>query len=113
MLINGQRPEELRVAIVADDRLENYLVDVAESGLCRGNIYRGVVVGVQPQLNAAFIEFGAERHGFLAAGDVVPQAYHRNPPKGENRPRIDQILERGKPVLVQVTKDASGARAPR
>ncbi len=110
MLINGQRPEELRVAVVADNRLENYLVDVAESGLCRGNIYRGVVAGVQPALNAAFIEFGEGRHGFLAAGDVVEPAYHRAPPADEPRPRIDQILERGKPVLVQVTKDATGRK---
>jgi ribonuclease E len=110
MLINGQRPEELRVAVVADNRLENYLVDVAESGLCRGNIYRGVVAGVQPALNAAFVEFGEGRHGFLAAGDVVEPAYHRPPPADEPRPRIDQILERGKPVLGQVTKDATGRK---
>jgi ribonuclease E len=110
MLINGQRPEELRVAIVANGQLENYLVDVADSGLRRGNIYRGVVAGVQPSLNAAFVEFGAERHGFLASHDVVPEAFHRSPPKGERHPRIDHVLERGKTIVVQVTKDAMGQK---
>jgi ribonuclease E len=106
MLINGQRAEELRVAIVSGVSLENYQVERAEAGLCRGNIYRGVVVNVQPSLNAAFIDFGADRHGFLAIQDVVEQAWHRRPPDGESRPRIEQVLERGKSLLVQVTKDA-------
>ena len=109
MLINAQRAEELRVSIIEDGRLENYQTEVAESGLVRGNIYRGVVANVEPSLNAAFIDFGAERHGFLAAHDIVEQAYHK---KGADagRPRIDQLLQRGRTILVQVTKDAIGTK---
>jgi len=109
MLINGHRAEELRVAIVADGQLENFQIDIAEAGLRRGNIYRGVVASVQPSLNAAFVEFGAAKHGFLAGNDVVSQAYHR-PPTETRRPSVDQVLERGKPILVQVTKDAMGTK---
>src|SRR5258706_386004 len=58
MLINAQRPEELRIAIVQGNVLENYKVDVAESDLTRGNIYRGVIASIQPSLNAAFIDYG-------------------------------------------------------
>ena len=110
MLINGHRAEELRVAIVRDGQLENFQIDIAEAGLRRGNIYRGVVASVQPSLNAAFVEFGAEKHGFLAGNDVVKQAYHHPPSDGSGRPRIEQVLERGKPILVQVTKDAAGTK---
>ena len=94
MLINAQRPEELRIAIVHGKTLESYKVDVAESGVTRGNIYRGTIANIQPSLNAAFIDYGAERHGFLAIQDVVPEAYyrraHRRPPPHRRRAREGQ-----------------------
>ncbi len=109
MLINAQRPEEVRVATVAGDTLEGYQVAVAEAGLLRGNIYRGIVANLQPALDAAFVDFGLPKHGFLAGDDVVREAAHRTPPAGK-RPRVEQLLERGKPVLVQVTKDPAGEK---
>jgi ribonuclease E len=108
MLINAQRSEELRIAIIQGNTLENYQVDIAESGLSRGNIYRGVIANVQPSLNAAFIDYGAERHGFLAIQDVVPEAYYRKPKGGQ--PRIEDVLEKGKPIVIQVAKDAVGQK---
>ncbi|MDP9122362.1 MAG: Rne/Rng family ribonuclease, partial [Acidobacteriota bacterium] len=108
MLINAQRPEELRIAIVHGTNLENFQVDVAESGLTRGNIYRGNIVNIQPSLNAAFIDYGVERHGFLAIQDVVPEAYYHQPRGGQ--PRIEEVLERAKPIVVQVAKDAIGQK---
>src|SRR5258708_2038788 len=108
MLINAQRPEELRIAVVRDHTLENFQVDVAESGLTRGNIYRGSIVNIQPSLNAAFIDYGVERHGFLAIQDVVPEAYYHAPRAGQ--PRIEDVLERGKPIVVQVARDAIGQK---
>ncbi|MDX9723659.1 MAG: Rne/Rng family ribonuclease, partial [Myxococcota bacterium] len=110
MLINGQRAEELRVAIISDHNiLEQYEVEVAEAGLNRGNIYRGVVVNVQPSLNAAFIEYGEEKHGFLSINDVVEQSYHRKP-KDANHPNIAEVLQRNHRILVQVIKDAAGSK---
>lgn len=108
MLINAQRPEELRVAIVQGNTLENYKVDVAEAGLTRGNIYRGVIASIQPSLNAAFIDYGAERHGFLAIQDVVPDAYYKQP--HSSHPRIEEVLEKGKPIVIQVEKDPIGTK---
>jgi ribonuclease E len=108
MLINAQRPEELRIAVVRDHTLENFQVDVAESGLTRGNIYRGSIVNIQPSLNAAFIDYGTERHGFLSIQDVVPEAYYHAPRGGQ--PRIEEVLERGKPIVVQVARDAIGQK---
>jgi ribonuclease E len=108
MLINAQRPEQLRIAIMSGSVLESFQIDVAESGLSRGNIYRGVIATIQPSLNAAFIEYGAPRNGFLAIQDVVPEAYYQTP--RSQPPRIDEILERGKPIVVQVAKDAIGQK---
>src|SRR5260370_6803493 len=102
MLINAQRPEELRIAIVQGNVLENYKVDVAESDLTRGNIYRGTIANIQPSLNAAFIDYGIERHGFLAIQDVVPEAYYHAPRGGQ--PHIEDGLERGRPTLVQLPR---------
>ncbi len=110
MLINAQSAEQVRVAIVEDGELKDYQVEITDKNLCRGNIYRGVVANVQPSLGAGFIDIGEDRHGFLPGADVVQQAYHRQPPKDVRRPKVDQVLERGKPVLVQVTKDAVGLK---
>ena len=109
MLINTQRAEQVRVAIVDGTDLKDYQVQITDKNLCRGNIYRGVVANIQPSLGAAFIDMGEDRHGFLPVADVQPSAYHRQPPKSDaKRPRIDQVLERGKPILVQATKDGVG-----
>ncbi len=109
MLINAQRPEELRIAIATGSTLDNYQVEVADYNLTRGNIYRGVVANVQPSLNAVFVDYGAPRHGFLALQDLVPEAFHHEPERGERR-RIEDLMERGRSVVVQVTKDAEGTK---
>jgi len=109
MLINAHNPEELRVAVMDGDKLENFQIEGADTGLVRGNVYRGTVSNVAPALNAAFIDYGAERDGFLSIGDIVPESYHRQ--KGvKGRPRVQDVLERGKSLIVQVTKDAEGEK---
>ena len=112
MLINAQRAQQLRVAIVEGNLLEDYQVEITDRDLTRGNIYRGVVANIQPSLNAAFIDIGGERHGFLPVADVLESAYHKKPPSDARRPRIDQVLEKGKTVVVQVTKDGVGQKGP-
>jgi ribonuclease E len=109
MLINAQTPEELRIAIVDGSTLEGYQVEVADRSLTRGNIYRGIVTGIQPGLNAAFVDYGAERNGFLSMQDVLPHAYHHQADDGK-RPRIESVLDKGRPVIVQVTKEGEGSK---
>ncbi len=109
MLINARSREELRVAVVSDTLLENYQVEIAEGGLTRHNIYRGVIANLQPTLNAAFVDYGAGKNGFLAIQDVVDEACYKNPPKGK-RPQIDDLLEKGKPIVVQVQRDPEGQK---
>ncbi len=108
MLINARSPEELRIALVSGSTLESYQVEVEESGLTRGNIYRGVIASIQPSLNAAFIDYGVEKNGFLSIQDVVPEAYYREPSGG--RPRIEEVLEKSKPIVIQVTREAEGGK---
>jgi len=109
MLINAQSREEIRIAVLADSTLENYQVEVAEAGLTRGNIYCGVIANLQPALDAAFVDYGASRNGFLTLQDVVPEARYKEP-KGAGRPRIDEILEKGKLIVVQVERDPEGQK---
>jgi len=108
MLINAQRTDEVRIAIVNGTTLDSYEVAATDSGLCRGNIYRGTVANLQPSLDAAFVDFGVERDGLLRADDVVIDAYHRTPNGDAKHPRVDRILERKKEILVQVVRDAVG-----
>jgi ribonuclease E len=110
MLINAQTREELRVAIVDGNRLEEFQVEVAERGSTRGNIYRGLIARIEPSLNAAFIDYGAERHGFLPIQDVVPEAWYKRPGDGDKKPRIEEVLERNRPIIVQVAKEPEGQK---
>jgi ribonuclease E len=108
MLINAQRADEVRIAIVNGNALDTYEVAATDSGLCRGNIYRGTVATIQPSLDAAFVNFGVERDGLLRADDVVTDAYHHTPKTESKHPKVDRILERKKEILVQVVRDAVG-----
>src|ERR1044072_6180906 len=108
MLINAENPGEVRIAVLDGGLLAGYQIEGAGGGLQRGNIFRGVIANVQPALNAAFIDFGAEKDGFLALEGVAPGAYPRQPSNAP-RARIEEVLARGKPIVVQVQKEAEGA----
>jgi ribonuclease E len=110
MLINAQRAEHLRLAVVTDGTLDDYQVAVATAGLTRGNVYRGTVASIKPALDAAFVDYGVAKHGLLARHDVVTSAYHHPAKEAARRPHIDQILERGKPIVVQVTREPVGMK---
>ncbi len=107
MLINAQSSTELRIAIANDSVLEDLKVDIAERGLTRGNIYYGKIANIEPSLNAAFIDYGAPKHGFLAIQDVVPDAYYQAVSKSK-RPKIEDVLVRGRPIVVQITREPEG-----
>ena len=101
ILINGRCAEELRVAIVDNQTLEDFEIETKRSGLLRNNIYRGVVANIAPSLNAAFVDFGDSKNGFLAFNDVVDSVYCKNVP---NASRISDVLS------IQVIKDATGLK---
>jgi ribonuclease E len=112
MLVNATHPEENRVAIVLDGILTELDVEVSGRQPTKGNIYKAVVVRVEPGLQAAFVDYGAERLGFLQIDEVnaatVKPDFSQNENKG--RPRINDLLQRGQEILVQITKEERGTK---
>jgi ribonuclease E len=109
MLINASHPEENRVAIVVDGLLSELDIEIAGQEQTKGNIYKAVVARVETGLQAAFVDYGAEKLGFLQIGEIHPSLY---PESGNNksRPRISDILHRGQEILVQVVKEERGTK---
>src|SRR5918993_1444140 len=76
MLIDATHPEETRVVVVRGNRVEEFDFESANRKQLRGNIYLAKVTRVEPSLQAAFIEYGGNRHGFLAFSEIHPDYYH-------------------------------------
>ncbi|WP_185244258.1 Rne/Rng family ribonuclease [Citrifermentans bremense] len=108
MLINALHPEEARVAIVEDGRLVDLDVEIAGNEQIRGNIYKGVVVRVEQGLQAAFVDIGLKKLGFLQMGELHPEnwKWRDDIPEDQRhrRPRIQEVLRRGQELIVQVEK---------
>src|SRR5919202_6385317 len=104
MLINVADEEESRVAIVEDGILEEFTIEVSSKEQIRGNIYNGVVVKVEPSLQAAFVDYGGRRHGFLPMGEIQPRWYtgEVRSDDRERRPRIPDRIKRNQQALVQM-----------
>ncbi len=112
MLINVVEPEEARVAVLDDRSLEELYVERSSATSLLGNIYKGRVVSIEPSIQAAFVDFGIDKNGFLHVSDVMP-AYGRvwNGAKEPAR-EIQALLRKGQEVLVQVSKEALGTKVP-
>ena len=121
MLINAAEGQECRIAIVHNGVLEELYVERASSASRVGNIYKARVTNVEAAIQAAFVDFGAGKNGFLHVSDLHPQYF----PKGKSvaepvgrkqrhcdRPPIQECLHRGQEVIVQLTKDGIGTKGP-
>ena len=108
MLINASHPEENRVAIVVDGILSELDIEIAGQEQSKGNIYKAVVVRVETGLQAAFVDYGAEKLGFLQIGEIHPKLYPGHQDDSKRRPRIAEILQRGQEILVQIVKEERG-----
>ncbi|HPX61625.1 MAG TPA: Rne/Rng family ribonuclease [Deltaproteobacteria bacterium] len=109
MLINVMHPEEARVAIVHDGRMMELNIEITGKEQTKGNIYKGVVLRVEPGLQAAFVDIGRAKPGFLQMGELHPDfwQWREDVPEDQRkrRPRIQEVLRRGQELLVQVEKD--------
>jgi len=110
MLINVLEPEETRVAILEEDRLEELYLERTTKERIVGNIYKGVVTNIEPSIEAAFIDFGYRKHGFLHVSDL--RADVAKGKSGGGRKKISQMLQEGQHLLVQVTKEGIGDKGP-
>ncbi len=117
MLINVIETEESRIAIVDNNRLEEIYIERTSSLGHVGNIYKGKVVNIEPSIQAAFVDIGEGRNGFLHVSDVMPiyGQVSSEDPNGHTRKRekkIQDLLAKGMEVLIQITKEGIGNKAP-
>ncbi|MBS0582049.1 MAG: ribonuclease E [Proteobacteria bacterium] len=106
MLINATQREELRVAIVDGQSLYDLDIETPSKEQKKANIYKGRITRVEPSLEACFIEYGAERHGFLPMKEVSREYFQ--PGVDHNRAGIRELLKEGQELLVQVEKEERG-----
>jgi ribonuclease E len=106
MLFNATQSEELRVAIVDGQKLVDLDIEHAGKEQRKSNIYKGVITRVEPSLEAAFVDYGTERHGFLPFKEIS-QSYFSEKPQG-GRARIQDVIKEGQELIVQVDKDERG-----
>jgi ribonuclease E len=117
LLINAEEPEECRIAQVEDGRLESFHVNTVVRERTKNNIYKGRIVSIEANLQAAFVEIGTGRNGFLPFTDIHPE-YYRQDVSEQSRKLINQqqwkklkiedVIKRGQEVLVQVIKEVTG-----
>lgn len=110
MLINATQPEELRVALVDGQRLYDLDIENRAREQRKSNIYKGVITRVEPSLEAAFVNYGAEKHGFLPLKEIAREYFKRNPDDPQARLKIKELLEEGQEVIVQVEKEERGSK---
>ncbi len=121
MLIDSAEGQEVRIAIVNAGVLEELYIERASSASHVGNVYKGRITNVEPSIQAAFVDFGLTKNGFLHISDIRPE-YFPGEQKGSEavgrkqsrtrRPPIQDCLKRGQEVLVQLTKDGIGTKGP-
>jgi ribonuclease E len=109
MLINATQQEELRVALVDGQKLYDLSIDIPSREQKKGNIYKARVTRVEPSLEAAFVEYGAQRQGFLPLKEVAREYYRFQPAPGA-RFNIRDVLQEGQELLVQVEKEERGTK---
>ena len=104
ILINAVDPEECRIAKVTDDKLEEFYIESASKEIIQGNIYKAIITRVVPSLQAVFVDYGADRHGFLQKHEIHSD-YFQDSDGGDHS--ITNLVKRGQELLIQVTKDPS------
>src|SRR5260370_9228972 len=108
MLFNAKQQEELRVAIVDGQKLVDLDIESASREQRKSNIYKGLITRIEPSLEAAFIDYGEERHGFLPFKEVSKSYFKADIDIG--RARIQDALREGQEIIVQVEKDERGTK---
>jgi ribonuclease E len=122
MLINVSEGEECRIALLENGRLDELYMERSSSTSHVGNIYRGRVANVEPSIQAAFIDFGMGRNGFLHISDLMPSYFGRRGDEivetvgrkmsRRDRPPIQRCLRRGDDIIVQIIKEGIGTKGP-
>ncbi len=107
MLINASQPEELRVALVDGQKLYDFDIEHPSQEQKKSNIYKGIITRIEPSLEAAFVNYGVDKHGFLPLKEVSPRAVNSDDPN-LSRAKIKDLLREGQEVIVQIEKEERG-----
>jgi ribonuclease E len=107
MLINATQEEELRVAMVDGQRLYDLNIELPAAERKKANIYKGRITRLEPSLEAAFIDYGAERHGFLPLKEISSEYFVTDVAAGQ-KPNIKEVLNEGQEIVVQIEKEERG-----
>ncbi|WP_295445068.1 Rne/Rng family ribonuclease [uncultured Thiodictyon sp.] len=110
MLINATQPEELRVATVDGQVLYNLDIESPGREQKKANIYKGTITRVEPSLEAAFVDYGADRHGFLPLKEISRTYFEPDTAKPGSRINIKEVLREGREVVVQIDKEERGSK---
>ena len=117
LLINAEEPEECRIALVEDGRLESFHVTTVDREPTKNNIYKGRIVSIEANLQAAFVDIGTGRNGFLPFNEIHPEYYRQDvndrvrnliTQQQWKKLKIEEVMQRGQEVLVQVVKEVTG-----
>ncbi|HSC75138.1 MAG TPA: ribonuclease E [Pseudomonadales bacterium] len=108
MLINATQPEELRVALVDGQKLYDLDIEHTNRRQEKANIYKGKITRVEPSLEAAFVDYGAERHGFLSLKEISREYFSKQPNEIDGRINIRDVIREGQEVIVQIDKEERG-----
>lgn len=110
MLINATDPQELRVALVRNDYLYDYDVEQAGYSKKKGNIYKGRITRKEPSLEAAFVEYGSSRQGFLPFKEIAPEYYQSKQSSAEGQINIKDAIYEGQELIIQIDKEERGTK---
>ncbi|MFZ5593671.1 MAG: ribonuclease E, partial [Pseudomonadota bacterium] len=108
MLINATQPEELRVALVDGQYLYDLDIETPAREQKKSNIYKGKITRLEPSLEAAFVDYGSDRHGFLPLKEISPAYFSHNPEGG--RINLKEVLREGQEIMVQIDKEERGTK---
>lgn len=109
MLINAtHKDEELRIALASGQFLYDLIIESTSREQKQSNIYKGIITRIEPSLEAAFVDYGEGRHGFLPLKEVARSCFRKSYQDGGRRPAINEVLEEGQTLIVQVEKEERG-----
>ncbi|MCG8380305.1 MAG: S1 RNA-binding domain-containing protein, partial [Proteobacteria bacterium] len=110
MLINATQPEEVRVALVDGQRLYDLDIESTAREQKKSNIYKARVVRIEPSLEAAFVDYGAERHGFLPFKEIARSLFKKDASENSHGKRlsIKDVIEEGQEFIIQIEKEERG-----
>jgi ribonuclease E len=108
MLVNATQEEELRVALVDGQRIYDLDIEIPSRETKKANVYKGRITRVEPSLEAAFVDYGAERHGFLPLKEISREYFKPQEGGGDGRPGMRDLVSEGQELIVQVEKEERG-----